>query len=62
MGKRGTPLQNTLGAEVHRRCSGYNATTGVLAEGRSLAAFLSIFVKLPLTPKINGHIATPRWW
>ena len=62
MGKRGTPLQNTLVAEVHRWCSGYNATTSVLAKGRSMATFLSIFVKLPLTPRMNGHIAARRWW
>jgi hypothetical protein len=62
MGKSGTPLQNTLVTEVHRRCSGYNATTGVPIESRSLAAFLSIFMKLQLTPRMNGHIATHRWW
>ena len=53
MGKRGTPLQNTPVTKVHHRCSGCSATTDVLAEGRSLAAFLSIFVKLPLTPRMN---------
>ena len=26
-------------------------------EHHSMAAFLSIFVKLPLTPRMNGHIA-----
>ena len=62
MGKRGTPLQNTLVTEVRRRCYGCNATSGVPAEGRSMAAFLSIFAKLPLTPRMNAHIALRRWW
>ena len=31
-------------------------------EHHSVAAFLSIFVKLPLTPRMNGHIAARRWW
>jgi hypothetical protein len=62
MGKRGTLLQNTLIVEVHHQCSGCNATTGVPAEHRSMATFLSIFTKLPLTPRMSKHIAMRRWW
>jgi hypothetical protein len=57
MGKRETLLQNTPIAEVHHQCSGCNATTGVPTEHRSMATFLSIFAKLPLTPRMNEHIA-----
>jgi len=62
MGKKGIALQNTPVTEVHRRCSSCNATIGVPTEGRLMATFLSIFMKLPLTPRMNGHIATRRWW
>ena len=27
-----------------------------------MAALLSIFAKLPLTPRMNGHIAVRKWW
>jgi hypothetical protein len=27
-----------------------------------MAAFLSIFTKLPLTPRMNEHIAARKWW
>ena len=39
----------------HRKPSGRE-------EHHSMVAFLSILAKLPLTPRMNGHIATHRWW
>jgi hypothetical protein len=39
----------------HRKRSGRE-------EYQSMAAFLSIFMKLPLIPRMNEHIVAQRWW